>query len=378
MTSRTLTLLLVIVLALAGIVYLLQYPTSPKDVARIAPGAFIFPGLPVNDITTIRIDSFDDTVTLQRKDDIWRVKEFNQFPARFSFIAEFLTQLHDLRVGQIVRAREESHGRLRLVPPHEALSPDTAGMHVTLFTQDSEEPVASLIIGRMKQGAQDASPMGFPGGMPEGHYILTPYGDIALVTEVFRITRTPDSWIDKNIADIPHTDVAHIIITPPDAPVYTLARATPEASLLPQNISDDELPRETHIRDLASSLSRLNASDVLSDTHTLTGAVWRSDITTFNGITYAARVTTETDAPAHFMIDAHYSGLPSHMTNDITHLDVLSEQDAQARVEHFNTRFSGWVFTVPPHKAEQMRVYRDDLVDDAEDVAPPVYPDDDI
>ena len=63
-------------------------------------GQKLLPDLPVNDIAQITIQSGTNELDLAKRDNLWRVRERDDYPANFSQISDLLLKFADLKIVQ--------------------------------------------------------------------------------------------------------------------------------------------------------------------------------------------------------------------------------------------------------------------------------------
>src|ERR1035441_5034370 len=73
---------LVVVLGVVGLVLHQRNQTSWQGGSRRGGGAKLLGDLPVNDVTTIVIKGGTNELDLVKQDNLWRVKQRNDYPAR--------------------------------------------------------------------------------------------------------------------------------------------------------------------------------------------------------------------------------------------------------------------------------------------------------
>src|SRR6188768_2666635 len=110
----------VVILLLAGLVagYVgLKVSNRNKEsfkTSDVGEGAKLIPNFPVNDVAQVRIKQATGEVNLVKREDLWRVKERQDYPANFLELSEFLRKVQDLKRIQDVKAGPSQFGRLEL------------------------------------------------------------------------------------------------------------------------------------------------------------------------------------------------------------------------------------------------------------------------
>jgi hypothetical protein len=188
--NRLLLLLVVAVVAgLAGIYFQVAQSSKWSDSKT---DRTIFQNLPVNDISQIQIRSGSATVTLEKKQDEWRVAERDDYPADFAKIRDLIKTLWELKAGQEMQVGPSQLGRLKVTAPGQG---PESGIEIDL-KGEKESQIASLIIGKsadQSNAAADAA--------TAGRFVYNPIvkDRVYLVSESF-LSVDPvsvGSWLDK-------------------------------------------------------------------------------------------------------------------------------------------------------------------------------------
>ena len=194
----TLLLFLLVVLGLAG----LMVYNKQNDVATTgdpAIGRKLLANLPINDVTHIALKQSTNELNLIKKDNLWRVRERNDYPANYSQISDFLIKAQDLKVVQSEKVGLSQLPRLDLVPGQ-----GTNSALVVDFKGQSDKTIQSLFLGKKHlQKAKGASPFGDMGdqGWPDGRYVKvgSPSDTVALISDALAsIEPKPDQWLNKD------------------------------------------------------------------------------------------------------------------------------------------------------------------------------------
>ena len=95
--NRKQLILLVVIVALVGaagwVIY--QRGNSSWQGAGQTIGGKLLPNLPINGVEQIAIDSGTNQLTLEKHNEIWSVRERDDYPANFSQISDLLVKLAD-------------------------------------------------------------------------------------------------------------------------------------------------------------------------------------------------------------------------------------------------------------------------------------------
>jgi hypothetical protein len=188
--NRLLLLLAVAVVAgLAGIYFQVAQSSKWNDSKT---DRTIFQNLPVNDISQIQIRSGSASVTLEKKEDEWRVAERDDYPADFAKIRDLIKTLWELKAGQEMQVGPSQLGRLKVTAPGQ--SPES-GIEIDLKGA-KESQIASLIIGKSADQSNAAAV-----AATTGRFVYNPAvkDRVYLVSESFSSVDpvSVGSWLDK-------------------------------------------------------------------------------------------------------------------------------------------------------------------------------------
>jgi hypothetical protein len=202
MNRKQLAILLFLLVVL-GIGGLLVYTRQNEDRAAGDPsiGKKLLLDLPVNDVAYITITQGKNALNLVKKDNLWRVRERNDYPANYSEISDFLLKAKDLKVVQSEKVGASQLSRLELVP-----GPGTNAALVVELKDKNDKSIQSLLLGKKHmQKPNRPSPMGDMGdlgggGWPDGRYVKVGGGDsVAVISDALTsIEPRPEQWLNKD------------------------------------------------------------------------------------------------------------------------------------------------------------------------------------
>ena len=139
---------------------------------------------------------------LVKKDNLWRVKQRNDYPANFSEISGFLLKAADLKAAQTEEIGPSQLGRYKLLPP----GPGTNTAVLVELRDQNGKVIKSLLLGKthMRKSEGRPSPMGEMGeneGWPDGRYVMVGTGakTVAVVSDpLSNLEAKPDQWLNKD------------------------------------------------------------------------------------------------------------------------------------------------------------------------------------
>jgi hypothetical protein len=197
---------LVVVVGLAGLMLYKRDQTSWQGSGRQGAAAKLLGDLPVNDVASVVIKGGTNELDLVRKDNLWRVKQRDDYPANFSEISSFLLKAADLKAAQTEEIGPSQLGRYKLLPP----GPATNTAVLVEFHDQAGKVIKSLLLGKshMRKAESRPSPMGDMGeseGWPDGRYVMVGSGakTVAVVSDpLSNIEAKPESWLNKDFIKV--------------------------------------------------------------------------------------------------------------------------------------------------------------------------------
>ena len=116
MNRKQLVILLGLVLVVGGAA-LLQIKKRSASWENSSPvlGKKLLGNFPVNEVAHIAIRQDSNELNLVKKDDLWRVRERNDYPANYNDISDFLLKARDLKIVQSEKVGLSQLPRLALV-----------------------------------------------------------------------------------------------------------------------------------------------------------------------------------------------------------------------------------------------------------------------
>jgi hypothetical protein len=193
---------LVVVLGIAGLALYKRNQTSWQGGGRQGAASKLLGDLSVNDVASIVIKGGTNELVLARQDNLWRVKQRNDYPANFAEISSFLLKAADLKAVQTEEIGPSQLGRYKLLPP----GPATNTAVLLELRDQGGKVIKSLLLGKthMRKAEARPSPMGEMGGdegWPDGRYVMVGTGakTLAVVSDpLSNVEAKPDSWLNKD------------------------------------------------------------------------------------------------------------------------------------------------------------------------------------
>jgi hypothetical protein len=370
MNSRQLSLILVIAIVLGAIGWVLFYRGARSWESQPTTGNEKVIDFPLNDVAQITIKDGTSELNLIRKEDVWVVRERENYPANFEQVSRFLQKIWRLKPVETLQVGPSQLARFDLVQP----AKDGKGGTLLTLKDKDEKQIAALLIGKqyLKKSNQNFGPAGFPAG----RYIM-PKDDskrVALVSDPLQdLVTKPERWLNRDF----------VKIEKPKTIALEGAASTMKWKLLRESESADwkfadakpgEELDKTKASGLANSVSNLSFTDVLDPQAKpeTTGLDHPSNATveTFDGFTYSLKIgklNGET-YPALISLEATLPVPPSPAPNEKPE-DQKKREDEFARKKKTleeklakEKKFQGRSFLLNKFAVEQLLKNRAELI----------------
>jgi hypothetical protein len=366
----TLTAIAIVILAIGTFVTI-----SRRDAWQSkSTGSAVLPKLKAADVTKFVMKGEHNSVTIEYKDDAWRVAERYGYPAKYEALATFLEDLEDLRVTQSLQVGESQYGRLKV----NDLDKDDSGTLLKVYGEGGKE-LASLVLGKEheKKGGE-GGPMGM-GNYPDGRYLRVAGTDqVVLVAKTLsRADDEPGRWLDDEFFKV--GDLKEATLSEDGKELWHVSRADKSANLtLAGDVPDGKEVDTSKLNSIKTAFSYARFTDVadptLSPEETGLDKAKTYVAHEFDGIVYTVAIGKKSDAGKYYVtVAASYEG-PSERTPaedekaedkdklDKAFADKLAEQ--KKKVADLNGRTKGWVYLVDSWTVENVTKTRDELLKD--------------
>lgn len=289
---------LIALIAVAAVAIAITATLVKKDSASwqtAEVGGLLFENLPVNDVETIHITQGSESLTLNKQEGIWVVKERYNYPANFQDIGQLVIKLSEVKPLRVIEAGESQLGRLNL------LASDQAQGGGTLLEMKgvNDKTLVSMLLGKpyVRQSEAQKNPMmGMSGDIPEGRYVLmggTP--PVYLIGEPFdNVAPAPTAWLNKDFFKVEKLSSVSVQFMGESAPDWEFSRDAVGSDFKLKNPLPTENVDASKTRSFSSLFSYASFTDVLpldSDPElTRLNIPTIAVIKTFDGFTYTIHI----------------------------------------------------------------------------------------
>lgn len=293
MNRKQLTILIVLGAVIGGAgLMLLKRQDNAYSPGNSKLGQKLFPKLPVNDVAQIEIKQTGADLNLVKQDDLWRVKERNNYPANFSQISEFLLKAGELKIAQSEEIGASQFAKLELLEPAKG-----KGSGTLLELKDkSGKAIQSAILGKkLVQKSERTSQFGDE-GFPVGRYISLPSDtkNVFVISDSLSdIEAKPENWLNKDFFKVEKVKSVSLVS---ETNSWKLSRTNEAGAWMLADAKSGEDLDVNKVSGVANSLSSPSFVDVLVDAKPETTGLEKprtATLETFDGFTYTLNIGKE-------------------------------------------------------------------------------------
>ncbi|HEX4266170.1 MAG TPA: DUF4340 domain-containing protein [Verrucomicrobiae bacterium] len=202
MNLKQLGILIVIVIVIGGAGLVLHnHQRASWAETNAEAGKKLLGDFPFNDVAQISIRHGTNELHLEKKNDLWRVRERGDYPANFSQISGFLLKMRDLKIVQSEQAGASELSRVNL-----AAGQGSNSATVVEFLDQNNKSIRTLLVGKkhMKKSAAPSQPEGDE-GFPDGRFVKAgaDSANVALISDPLdNVDSAAEQWLDKDFIHV--------------------------------------------------------------------------------------------------------------------------------------------------------------------------------
>ena len=299
MNGKQLGILLGLVIVIGGGGLLIYKKQGSSWGTSDASGHKLLGEFQINDVSKITVKHGTNELNLVKKNDLWCVRERNDYPANFGDISKLLIKLRDLKSAQTEQVGASQLGRLEL-------NPSSTGSNAATLVELQDgggKVIKSLLLGK-KHMSKPSRQSQFGDmdneGWPDGRYVMTDTGSdkVHLISDVLsEIEPKPENWLSKEFFKI--EKVRSIAVTFADATnSWRLTRDSETSEWKLADAKPAEKLDTSKTTSLSNPLSSPSFNDVISGlTPNQTGLdqPTLASLSTFDGLEYTIAIGTKTN-----------------------------------------------------------------------------------
>ena len=373
----------ILILASIAVIFIIATLFSePTDIEISGAGDKVFPELlpKVNDITYIKIQTNKDTLTLTKDQDLWTVKENDNYPAAINKVRELVLGVGNLERVEPKTKKPDNYARIGLQDITEEGATST---QITMIA-GSDKKMADLIIGNSKPAKGDET--------QKSYYIRTiddPQSWLAngKLPEKWE----PKDWLDIDIIELKRERIQQVKVSHQDGELVYIHRDNPNVRdfTLDSLQAGEQVTAPYEVNNIATTFTKMTFDDVVSAANAGISdkAVYSAVLTTFDGLEitfepfakddkhfakYGARFNeeaaksyqeklatqeTSTATPEPMPTDPHAAAASTKKE-----VELKSADEVKQEVALFNKRWQNWMYQLPEFRIKNIGKKKADLL----------------
>ena len=307
MNKRQVFFFWLIAIALGGVMIFLknkQNQTTKSTTVR-APGETLFASFPGTAIAAVEIQGVAGNVTIIKKDGKWTVTQRDGYPAKTSYVNEFIRTLGELKVVRSVEADPQTDPE---AAAHFGMDPSSAdprnhGLTACFKDATGKELAKVSLGGNIDTGAEPSPMMG--GGGAGGRYIRNDADPIVIyaVSEMFpSVTAEVPRWLADDFISPEKIKSITLKQNGKNDPAWKLSRDAEEAEFKLEGAAATEALDTAAATPLKTLFSYARFEDVVPPDKVAerseTAAARTAEIETIEGLVYTVTITPTKAAAA--------------------------------------------------------------------------------
>jgi len=331
-----------------------QSRLSNRSTGEPSGPSYLIQGLDPSQIDSIVIGHGDGAVTIQRREQQFRVVNEADYPADPKRITDLITKCLDLKPLDSYTSTPQTH------EDREVTEEKAHG--VVKFLKADGAVLTGVIIGKALEGGQNT------------YVRLASQDTVYLAESAPYIRTTAIDYVNQEIASVEREDVNSVTVTTPDGS-YAL-RNTDGDGVIMVSIPDDKKLKDSDAKSVLGALSSLRFDDV--NTPSAVGELrfdYRYVCRLDDSTEYRLQIARK-DGKAYLTCEAEFTDkTPVTMKpGQVESQEELKKKEAklqaQERAQRFTLRHKGWVYQIPEWKANYLTKRQADLMEDKAKPAP--------
>ena len=365
------------VLALAAVIFIIATIFSEStDNDLTGAGSPFFPDLlgKANDVSMIKIQRNAGTLTLERNQEMWQVKEKNGYPADINKVRELVLGVGNLLKVEPKTRKPENYERIGL---QDISKQDSTAVRVTL-NAGAENVVADVIIGNNKASHADNSIMSYYIGRADDPQSWLVDGKLPDKWEA-------KDWLDINIFEIDRARIKEVVVDHQDGEKVYIHRAdsTVRDFTLDSLKPGEQITAPFEVNNIATTFTKMTFDDVVSEKESGTEPtpVYTARLTTFDGLVLTFQPYKKGDmhlvkysasfdeTAANSSANANAAeGAQEPATDDTKStpakppVKTMSADEVKQEVEKYNAIWKGWMYQLPEFRIKNIGKKKADLL----------------
>lgn len=354
--------LLVLASLTLGAVALAAHAIITRDVpvTTVVYDEPLFPGLAerIGEVASVRVRYEDKTATVRRTERGWTIDELDGYPVDPGKVQSLARSLVTARLLEAKTDRPERWNRLELDEPGTPRPDGGKSRSKELVLVDGRgETIARLYVGKTRYGL-------FGPGRG-GVYVRRAEDSRAwLLDRRIEVPEEPLDWIERQIVDLPRTQIARVVLRPDREDRLAIRRTSREATdFALESVPAGRKADPNRVERLADALSGLSLQDVRAAAKVpFAEDAPRARFETVDGIVLEARLHKEGEGDdASFWV--RFAVFPGEALPGEPAADA---KPAVERARELSARLDGWAFKLSKWAGERFAWTVEDLLEPAD------------
>ncbi|WP_455367058.1 DUF4340 domain-containing protein [Kaarinaea lacus] len=371
----------ILILASVAVIFIIATLFSgPTDQEITGAGDKVYPELltRANDITYIKIQTNQNNLTLTKDQDLWTVKEHDNYPAAIDKVRELVLGVGNLKRVEPKTRKPENYSRIGLQDVTEEGATST---QITMIA-GSDKKLADLIIGDSKPSKADAS--------LQSYYIRSASDPQSWLADGKLPDKwEPKDWLDIDIVELKRERIQQVKVNHQDGELVYIHRDSPDIrdftldSLQP----GEQVTAPYEVNNIATTFTKMTFDDVFNAANAGISdkPIYTAVLTTFDGL----EITFEPFAKD----DKHLSRLSARYNADAAKayqeklaqqgstesapeapaadphgnaskkpVELKTAEEVNKEVEQFNARWQKWAYQLPEFRVKNIGKKKADLL----------------
>ncbi|NOZ54985.1 MAG: DUF4340 domain-containing protein [Gammaproteobacteria bacterium] len=356
----------IIILAVVTILFILAALFNRQSSHEITgSGNKVFPELfsRINDVSHINLQQKEDTTTLIKENEVWLVKQSDNYPAAVNKVRELLMGVAHLVRVEPKTQKPENYAKLGV---QDVNADDSTSKQITIIA-GKDEYLADMIIGNEKPARGDTTKLEY--------YIRETNTPLTwLVEGTLPKQWEPKIWLDTDIISIERDRIQQVRVTHSDGEVTYIHRDNPETRdfTLDSLLENEKILAPYEVNNIATTFTTMRFESVVSEANTTLSSqqpAFTAVLTSFDGLeitmqsykegdNYLSRYSARYNEPhakrykeaLDTLATENESATPTddaHQNMPKTNLQLKDALAVNAEVENYNKRWKGWLYQLP-------------------------------
>ncbi|MDQ0289186.1 DUF4340 domain-containing protein [Oligosphaera ethanolica] len=375
MNKKQLIVLICAAVVLAIAAYVMNRPEKRGWQGGAAAGTTLVPeSFDSSAVTRVTFSSGDKTVTLEKTEPGWSVKERYGFPANFSELNQFVFDLSETRVARELAIAQQHFAELQLTPADGAVT--------VSFHNAAGDALQTLVFGKKheQESAEPAMPGMMPGEntAPVGRYLLLNDQRPVIAANTFALVDEPVTfWLNKDFFKI--SDLKSATLSAGDVTMWTVERKSKSDNLaVVGEIPEGKEADTSKLNSIKSAFSWIRFNDV-ADPAAKPEDVGMDEVKTFTAtdfddLSYTILIGKTVNGKRYLRIsELTWNGKTTRdaaedeKPEDKARLDAEFAQkvkDGQTKAQELFAKLAPWTFEVGTYAISNIDKKRDELFKD--------------